>query len=525
MGADTTLETYMKQMKSRFLTNPLRGWSTVSRALLLGALTICSGLPTFGQGTGKIELDVVEEVSGEALTCRMRLIGQNDKEIRIRGALYQSGWNLVASPLKFEGRPGDYKYEVTAGPRYSRGNGGFTLDRKSEAIDIIRLPKHCDLEAEGWRGGDLMAFVKPEDTAKWLVAEDLVMATVVHSKVPDQPEESKTLTTAPNNRWINRQSYHDSRPGSGLILHHWTPPRDVPEWVPSTKLIDMAKENPDSHVEIQRLWARDVPIWLATGKVDTIQLMSDHLTYDGKGAAQFTAPIDVEPAMFRGPRGPGRLVEYLYWQMLETGLRIAPSAGSGFGQSPSPLGYNRVYVMTGNPAPAAWWESLRAGNSFVTNGPLLRASVNGFLPGHVFTSERKRPIELEIGLALTVADPVEYLDVIFNGRTLYQARLDEYAKQGGKIPPQSIKESGWLVIRVVTERDFTYRIATTAPYYFEFDGQPRISREAVELFQQWLDRTASQIATQNDPTRTAAQPYLDNARQFWAERHQNANVP
>ncbi len=30
----------------------------------------------------------------------------------------------------------------------------FTLDRKSEAVDIIRLPRHSDLAVEGWRGGD-----------------------------------------------------------------------------------------------------------------------------------------------------------------------------------------------------------------------------------------------------------------------------------------------------------------------------------------------------------------------------------
>ena len=41
-----------------------------------------------------------------------------------------------------------------------------------------------------------------------------------------------------------------------------------------------------------------------------------------------------------------------------------------------------------------------------------------------------------------------YLDVIFNEETIYQARLDEYAKEGGRIPSLPIKESGWLVVRV-----------------------------------------------------------------------------
>ena len=479
----------------------------------------------FGQAIGKIELQMEEEESGDALTCRVRLRGANDRELRIRGALHQSGWNLVENPMKYDGRPGEYKYEITHGPQFSRGTGGFTLDRKGEAIDVIRLPRHCDLNIEGWRGGDLLSHVKPEDSAKWLVAEDLVMSAVVHEKASGEAEQTEKRVTAPNDRWIDSVSYHDARNDSGLTLHHWTPGREVPEWVPSSKLLVMAKEKPETFAEIQRLWARDVPIWLASGKIDGVQLLSEHLTIEGEGATRVTSPPGVDEAMYKGPRGPGRLVEFIYWQMLESGLRIPPTAGSGFGRTPSPLGYNRVYAMTGNPDPAAWWQSIRAGQSFVTSGPLLRASVNECLPGQVFSSNDKQPIELDIDLKLTVADPVEYLDVVFNGQTLYQARLDEYAKAGGKIPPQSIKESGWLVVRVVTERDFTYRIATTAPFYFEFNGQPRISREAVKFFQSWLDKAEQQIAAAPKQASDAAQPYLAAAKKFWSIRAEQANAP
>ncbi len=496
----------------------------------------------WAQATGKIELQIEEEEAGEALTCRVRLRGVNERDLRIRGALFQSGWNLVESPLKYEGRAGDYQYEITHGPQFSRGTGGFTLDRKSEAIDVIRLPRHCDLDVEGWRGGDLLAYVKPVETARWLVAEDLSMAVVVHDAQikPDasqaseksdanrQPtrhdDGSEVRVSGEGKRWVDTRSYHDARAGSGLTLHHWSPGRDVPEWVPSSKLLVMAKEQPGTFAEIQRLWARDVPIWLASGKIDGVQWLSDHLTVEGEGATRVVAPPNIDQAMYKGPRGPGRIVEQIYWQMLESGLRIPPTAGSGFGKAPSPLGYNRVVVMNGNPDPAAWWQSLRDGQSFVTNGPLLRASINECLPGNVFVSD-EQAIELDIDLQLTVADPVEYLDVVFNGRTLYQARLDEYAKQGGKIPAQVVKESGWLVIRVVTERDFTYRIASTAPFYFEFRGVPRISREAVAFFQAWLERSEQQIAAEPNQSRSAAQPYISSAKRFWAERFEQANAP
>ena len=150
--------------------------------------------------------------------------------------------------------------------------------------------------------------------------------------------------------------------------------------------------------------------------------------------------------------------------------------------------------------------------------------MNGELPGTLFSAAEGQTIEIEVTLTLTVADPVEYLDVIFNGKTLYQARLDEHAKRGGKIPPQAIRESGWLVVRVVTERGFTYRIASTAPFYFQVGDQPRVSRSVVAFFRDWLEVSATQIHALDDNARTAAEPYLAAARAFWQQRAAAANA-
>ncbi len=482
-----------------------------------------------------VSIDFAEEKTGELLSCRVRILNADGREQRARGALYQKGWNLIESPLRFKGRAGDYTYQAFHGPQFSAASGGFTLDRKSEGADIVHLPRHADLAEEGWFGGDLLSHVPKAQTARWLPAEDLKMAVVVSDTLPasrsSEGTAAKREASGSSGRWVDNLSYHDARPGSGLVLHHWMPPAEVPLSLPSSRLLVMAKEAEPAagalpvHAEIQRLWARDVPIWLASGRVDSIQILSDHLTYDGKGSAQWKPIVDPAPKRFRGARRAGRLVEYFYWQVLEAGLRIPPSAGSGFGRTPSPLGYNRVYASIGSKTSHSWWNAVRQGRTFVTSGPLLRVRVNGQLPGHVFKASGGGSIELDIALTLTVSDPVEYLDVIFNGDTLYQARLDEYAKRGGKIPVQSIKESGWMVVRVITERDHTYRIATTAPYYLEVGDQPRISRSAVEFFQTWLERSATQIAALDEPARSAAAPYVEAARKFWQQRLATASVP
>ncbi len=206
----------------------------------------------------------------------------------------------------------------------------------------------------------------------------------------------------------NYTSYHDRRAGSGLTIHHWLPQEPVAENSPSSQLIVQAKKQAidDSalpvHVEIQELWARDLPVWLASGRIDSVQLLSDHLTIEGKAASE-VKPLVMPEGNFKGGRAGGRIVEQIYFQMLEAGLRIPLTAGSGFAKTPSPLGYNRVYALIGNASNETWWQAIRAGNSFVTNGPLLRVNANGMPPGHVFQSNEA--IELDVGVVLTVADP------------------------------------------------------------------------------------------------------------------------
>ena len=65
------------------------------------------------------------------------------------------------------------------------------------------------------------------------------------------------------------------------------------------------------------------------------------------------------------PRGNGLWTQEIYYHILNSGLRIPPSAGSASGVLPNPVGYNRVYVHTGEHVSwDAWWNGLRKGRSF-----------------------------------------------------------------------------------------------------------------------------------------------------------------
>lgn len=493
---------------------------------------VCFGLLSsdcvLGQKSGKVEIDFVDKDTQHPLECRVKILDGRGRPQRARGALFHNGWNLIQSPLVFNGGIGEYTYQAFHGPRYSPSAGGFTIFEEGQGVDIVRLPNHCNLKREGWFGGDLLSLTSASKTEQWLAAEDLQMSAIASGKIVPEIAETSELAKQEPFGWVEESSYRDIRTGSGLTFHHWMPPAEVPRDLPSSRLIVLAKNAEPAalpvHVEIQRLWARDVPIWLASNRIDSVQVISEHLDHEGKKETKFEVLVDPEPGRFRGKLGPGRMLEFIYWQILEAGLEIPPSAGSGFGRrSNNPLGYNRVYTKPAELTVKSWWEALAAGNSFITNGPLLRVRVNDQAPGATFESREGVALQADVALTLTVGDPVQYLDVIFNGQTIYQARLDEYAKQGGRIPVLPINESGWMVVRVLTEVDQTYRFASTAPYYFKVGGAKRVSRKAVEFFQSWLQEAKEQIESAGQAQNQA--PYVQAATRFWDERLEQATAP
>lgn len=474
--------------------------------------------------SGRIEVDIRDETTGNPVPAIMQIIAPNGSPVRAVGATYRDGWNLIDGTMKYRGRPGDYRYQVIHGPEFSRGRGGFTLDKGAGTVDILELPRHANMAEEGWYGGDTLCLESAKKTKPWLSAVGLEAAACLVSSIADAAAaENEVDASGP---WAEQSGYVDRRSAGGLAFHHWMPPAEVPLGLPSTRLLVMSKQGgagEATHNTIYRLWQRDVPIWLASGKVDSIALLSEHLT-EGK-AARFDPFYDPDPGRFIGKLGPGKMVEHIYWQVLEAGLRLPPSAGSGFGKDSRMVGYNRVYANLASPTREAWWAAVAQGRSLVTNGPLLRAKVNGHLPGTTFSLSAGKKLQLDVTARLTVSDPVDYLDVVFNGEQIYQARLDEYAKQGGRIPLLEVGESGWLVVRVVTGVGETYRFASTAPFYFEIEQQPRISKQAVEMFVDWLDKAQEAVRAQSGDAWAAEKPYMDAARKFWLKRLQEANCP
>ncbi len=164
----------------------------------------------------------------------------------------------------------------------------------------------------------------------------------------------------------------------------------------------------------------------------------------------------------------------------------------------------------------------------ITNGPLIRPNVNGELPGYVFKADAGQAVELLVGLTLSTREKIRYLEIVKNGRSQFEANLEDFKSTGGKLPQLKFDASGWFLVRAVTENSQTYRYASTGAYYVEIGNQPRISRGSVQFFLDWTNKRAAEIAeaakTDDSPAAQTTRRYLQQAQAYWQSLLGKANA-
>jgi hypothetical protein len=248
-------------------------------------------------------------------------------------------------------------------------------------------------------------------------------------------------------------------------------------------------------------------VWLASGLVDSVGIAHNHLHRGGVlDNEAWGRPRD--RAKHPGPRGNGLWTQEIYYHALNCGLRVPPSAGSASGVLPNPVGYNRAYVpLDGELTWEKWWEGLRAGRVFVSNGPLLRARANGQLPGHVFKADG--PLVVRLEARLDSRDPIEAVELVHNGRV-----------ERVTLPASvTIGESGWFLLRAIAAVPHTLRFAATGPWHVEVAGRPaRVNRESAQFFLDWTRERMAALKLDDPQQREEVLEPMRAAEKFWADK-------
>ncbi len=178
--------------------------------------------------------------------------------------------------------------------------------------------------------------------------------------------------------------------------------------------------------------------------------------------------------------------EYDIWYaMLNCGFKLPASTGSDWFICSG----NRVYANTAGPfGYDEWIEALRAGRTFITNGPALFLEVDGQEPGGLVHSE---PGRISKALASWKSHyPIEQVEIIWNGKVAGRRVFPGGSRHGDFMTDIQIPSNGWIAARVSgNARDSFFQpvYAHTSPVYVSAGLQPREQTEAAAQFDHGLE--------------------------------------
>lgn len=478
---------------------------------------------------GRLHVAVVDGRGG-ALPARVRVTGPDGRGFAPDGAWRHADDGFDRHERRFEygyfhtaGRDvltlpaGRYELEVSRGPETRVERRVVEIRARGDTTVRVALRPLSDLAARGWRSADLHVHMNyggayrntPRRLAFQARAEDLdlVENLIVNKegRIPDiEYRVGRDPVSTPNTLILHDQEYHTSVWGHvgllGLRDHVLLPgyagyaATAVASLSPTNaEIADLAHaqgalvgyvhpfdSDPDPSDTTRPLTA-EFPVDVALGKVDY---------YEALGF------VDDPMA-----------TAHVWYRILNCGFRLPAGAGTdamaNFASLRGPVGMNRVYVRSGRPLDQRrLLDSLKAGRSFATNGPLLELQVGGRgLGDELRLPAGEYEIAARVSLRSNVA--VDHLEIVGNGVVVHEIPLTGERTRADVEVRLPVRRSGWFLLRARSDGAIEpvldlYPYATTSPIYVSVGDQTVRSSVDAEYFVRWIDRVESAARANQD---------------------------
>jgi len=409
---------------------PAKTLSTLARHSSVAVLPICLCLVSGAAGRfalasgGQLELLIVDRDTRQPIPCRMHLRNAAGKPRRAKRMPFWHDHFALPGKVTLRLPAGSYSFEIERGPEYLVRSGHFTMNNFADDSQEIDLKRFVDMSAHGWWSGDLCVRRPVREIELLMQAEDLHVVPLVSwwndkSSWAGKTPPEQLLLRFDTDRYCHLMGGEQTVPGGTLLYFNLPAPLQVDglkapkggraEYPSPMMYLEAVRKHRHAWVDLSTPFWWDLPMLVANGQVNSIQVAHSRMGRN-KTVSSEAGGKPRDKQLFPGVWGNAQWSQAIYFHLLECGLRIPPSAGSGSGEGPNPPGYNRMYVhVEGQFDYQKWWENFRAGRVTITNGPLLRPEVHGQLPGHVFQAQQGQELEFEIGLTLSTRQPISYL--------------------------------------------------------------------------------------------------------------------
>lgn len=466
---------------------------------------------------------LVDGATGQPTAAKIRVVNTNTNEIYLpdkaiktmpkRTYFYARGSYEIAVP------PGRYQIEVVRGIAHQAVIDYTEVGSGITHVQDIRIPVLKDLRSSGWYSGNththyaLEIDEDPDDRLRMVPPAEALDVSVISYLIRNDspyitnrypvgrlPQFSRDGTImdmgeeARNNRTFGGFGY-----GHVLFLN-------IPKAVEpvSTGLLAKEKNAPDFPTlsmlcaEARRIggttvWCHngsgiEAPIAAALGNMDAYNL-ADGLEADY-----------------------GR-----YYRLLNCGLRMPASSGTDWWI----YDHNRVFVQVeGEFTYESWISGMRAGRTFVSNGPLLEFQVNGRGPGATVNTTGA----LRISASAISRLPFGRIEIVYNGEVVAEQSALKDNTEAKLEREIHVDSGGWIAARISssskTHAGFTV-FAHTSPVYVRVDGTPHRRAEAAGAFVDEIETSMRLVrknyAFANDADRALAIGQFEAGRAVFAK--------
>ncbi len=502
-------------------------------------------------GLGKLRVRLVDE-NGKPTAARVYLTASDGLAYAPTGAISRIAamsaeyYFHAQDSFELDLPAGSVRIEAARGTEYRLASIEAMVKAGEPAEATVRLSRWTHPAALGWYSSDAHIHanytashhqvITPEDVRLQTLAEDLNNANLmvansggafIHDEqffegklhrlsLPDYilywNEEMRNSGIYGHMSFFNLKS---------LVHPIYTGFRDTPHWEdypPNYATAKAAQEqggavtyvHPGYGANLDQASARELPVDLALGQVDAIDVLSNN-----------PEPVGME----------------IWYRLLNCGFRLAISAGSdsftNVADHYTP-GAHRVYVQPGGPMRyGEWITNYKRGRSFATNGPVIYLTVDGKQPGDEIVFPAGPPRRVRVKADIRTYVPVDKVEVVVNGKVVIEKSA------GGKSEivideELPVGKSCWIAARatgpwhrlVLNDSEV---FAHTSPVYVRIGAGAIASAEDLWFYIDWIERL---IARVNERGRFATPErkqeviaLFQRALEVYRERERNVSAP
>src|SRR5262245_47201973 len=256
---------------------------SVLRILLTLSIAAACTHPALARNP-ELEIRVIDTDTQEPVAVRMHLFNAKGKSILPKNVISWKDHFVFPGTAVLELAPGTYTFEIHRGPEYRIRYGQFVLERGDADSKQVEMSRFVDMKSKGWWSGELHIHRPLDEVPLLMQAEDLHVAPVItwwNAQNPWQDNKPENLLVSlDTDHFYNVMAGEDERGGGALLFFHLDKPLPIAsaerEFPSSVEYLLQAKEmNPNAHVDIEKPFWWDVPLWIATGKVDSIEIANN----------------------------------------------------------------------------------------------------------------------------------------------------------------------------------------------------------------------------------------------------------